>query len=184
MRLKTIFWVIAWLIVLAGVSLLVTLRSYRVFTEEELVAIVWCEPAPPSTSYKFTLRYAPVTKGVVGTAQRFPMYGDQWMISGDILKWHPGLNLLGIRSCQKLTRLNSRYLRSQMELKSPKTAYDLNDGTNFFWRWMYPYGRRIPFVEAVYGNSAYVMAQPGARFGVYATLSGYLVKPIREGTAS
>ena len=62
----------------------------------------------------------------------------------------------------------------------PRSAYDLNGGTDFLWRWLYRYGRWIPFVEAVYGNAAYTMAQPGAQWGIYVTLSGYLVKPLKN----
>ena len=180
MRLKTIFWVIAWLVVLAGASLLFALRSYQVFTREELVAVVSCEPAPAGASYKFQIQYVPVVKGLTGAAQRFPMYGDQWMIGGDILKWHPWMNLIGFRSCHKLTRLNSRYLKAEAEMSGPKSAYDLNGGTDLFWSLLYRWGRNISLVEAVYGNSAYTMARPGTRWGVYVTLSGYLVKPLRD----
>ena len=108
------------------------------------------------------------------------MNGDQWTVGGDILKWHHWVNLVGFQNCHKLTRISSRYLKAQAELEQPRSAYDLNGGTDSLWMWLYRYGRWLPFVEAVYGNSAYVMAQPGSRWGVYVTLSGYLLKPLRE----
>lgn len=110
------------------------------------------------------------------------MAGDQWTIGGEFLKWHPGLNLLGFKSCHKLTRLSSRYLRVEDEIRGLRSAYDLNGGTDLLWRILYRLGNRLPLVEAVYGNAAYVMLQPGSRWGLYVTLSGYLVKPLRGGT--
>jgi hypothetical protein len=65
------------------------------------------------------------------------------------------------------------------ELKRPRSAYDLNGGTDFLWRWLYRFGGRLPLVEAVYGNAAYTFAEPGTQWGVYVTLSGYLVKPLK-----
>ena len=179
MRLKNIFWCFTWLVILAGLCLLLALRSYRAFTQEELVAVVRCEMAPKGAPYGFLLYYAPVTRGMVGTVQRFTMYGDQWVIGGDILKWHPWINLIGFKNCHKLTRLNSRYLKAVAEIRLPKSAYDLNGGTDPLWRWLYRFGSWIPFVEAVYGNAAYIMVQPSTRWGVYVTLSGYLIKPLQ-----
>ncbi len=179
MRLKNFLWVIACLTLLAVFSLLLGLRSYQVFTGEELVALVRCEAAAKDSPYRFILLLTPITHGVSRPAEKFPMMGDQWAIGGDILKWHPWVNLLGFKTCQKLTRLSGRYLKAEAELNNPKSAYDLNGGTDSLWRWMYRWGYRLPFVEAVYGNSAHTLAQPGTQWGVYVTLSGYLVKPVR-----
>ena len=106
------------------------------------------------------------------------MVGDQWMIGGEILKWHPWLNGVGFKNCHRLTRINSRYLKTEDELARPKSVYELNGGTTPLWRFLYRFGRWIPFVEAVYGNAAYVAAEPGSQWGVYVTLSGYLIKPL------
>jgi len=108
------------------------------------------------------------------------MHGDQWTIGGDILKWEPWAQLIGLKSCHKLTRLHSRYLKAESEMTGPGSAYDLNGGTDALWLWLYRFGTQLPVVEAVYGNAAYCMAQPGSRWGVYVTLSGYLIKPLRS----
>ena len=178
MRLRTFFWVVTWLLVLAVFGILLGLRSYRVFTQEQLVAVVQCEPAPRGSPQHFLLRIVPYDDALARPVQQFPMYGDQWSIGGDILKWHPWLNLLGVKTCHKLTRLSSRYLDPAAERGGPRSVYELNGGVGPFWRALYWLGSWIPFVEAVYGNAAYVMARPGTRWGVYVTLSGYLVKPL------
>jgi len=155
------------------------LRSYQVFTREELVAVVRCQAPARGSADEFLLEFTPAIRNGQGDPRRFPMRGDQWAVGGEILKWHPWLNWLGFRSCHKLTRINSRYLKVESEIRSPRSAYELNGGTDRLWRLLYRVGRFIPFVEAVYGNATYVMAQPGTQWGVYVTLSGYLVKPLR-----
>ncbi len=167
--MKRFFWILACLLTLVGVGFLFGLRSYQVFTREELVAVVRCEAAPAGSGYPFVLSIA---------QQSLPLQGDQWAIGGDFLKWYPWVNWIGIKNCHKLTRLSSRYLKAEEELNRPRTAYDLNGGTDLLWRCLYRVGQWIPFVEAVYGNSAYTFATPGASWGVYVTLSGYLVKPL------
>ena len=175
---RRFLWIAACLAFLTGLCALAALRSYHVLTREELVAVVRCEAAPKGVSATYLLLVAPVTNGVSGTPMAFSMTGDQWTLGGDILKWHPWVNLFGVRTCHKLTRLSSRYLKLEMEKKAPRSAYELNGGSDLFWGCLYRWGRRIPFVEAVYGSASYCMAEPGTRWGVYVTLSGYLLKPL------
>jgi len=187
MRIRSLLWLVAALAVLAGLAVFLGLRSYRVFTEEELVAIVRCEPIPGGSvpkgisskggHYRFLLLYTPVTRGVSGITESFPMQGDQWMVGGDFLKWHPWLNLLGIKNRHKLTRLSSRYLKIEEEKAGPRSVYELNGGTDLLWQNLYRVGHWVPFVEAVYGNAAYTFATPGSQWGIYVTHSGYLIKP-------
>ena len=107
------------------------------------------------------------------------MTGDQWAIGGEILKWHPWLNLLGIKTCYKLSRISSRYLQVEAEKTRPRMVYELQGGTTPAWLFLYKAQQILPFVEAVYGNSTYTMAQPGTRWGIYVTLSGFLTRPLR-----
>ncbi len=106
------------------------------------------------------------------------MSADQWSAGGEILKWRPWLTFLGVKSCHKLTRLSSRYETAKEEMSQPRFAYDLNGGTTLLWHWLHRWGTWLPFVDAVYGNSVYVPALPGGRWGVYVTHSGYLVRPL------
>ena len=147
-----------------------------------MVAVVRCEPAPKGASFGSLIVITPVTGGFPGKPEKFPMSGDQWSIGGDILKWKPCVTWLGLKSLHKLTRLNSRYLQAEAEVHEPRTAYDLNGGTSSLWKWLYLHGLQLPFVDAVYGNAAYVPVQPGKEWAVYVTLSGYLIRPIRGKT--
>ncbi len=164
-----------WAVGLAALGVFLGLRSYRVFTQEELVAVVRCE-ASVDGIHPFVLELTPVVHGEAGSPQRFSMHGEQWTVEGDILKWEPWLNWFGVRGCHKLTRLSSRYLEAAREKGMARSVYELNGGTSPLWRWLYRWGPKFPWVEAVYGSAAYVFAQPGSRWGVYATLSGYLIR--------
>ena len=178
--MKTLFrWILVLLIGLV-LSLAVTLRSFHVFTREELVAVIECHPAPKEATYSFVVKMTPMEGGIPGRTEAFPMGGDQWSIGGDILKWRLGLTLLGLKSLHKLTRLNSRYSTADQERSQPRWVYDLNGGTALLWRWLYRSGVRLPWVDAVYGNSIYVPIRANGRWGVYVTHTGYLVRPLRR----
>ena len=169
--------IVFWLLILAGLGLFLGLRSYRVFTQEELVAVVRCQVSSDPV-YSFDLEFTPMAHGIPAAAVRFPMQGEQWTVEGDILKWHPWLNWVGIRNCHKITRLAGRYVKASAQASAPRSVYEVEGGTSEVWRWLYRWGPKLPFVEAVYGSAAYVFAGPGSRWGVYVTLSGYLIKPL------
>lgn len=176
---------LSWLVVILAAAVIVAalagIRSYSVFTREELVAIVACEPAPAGSEHRFLLTLRQLRLGAPAREEEFPMHGEQWMLGGDILKWPPWLVFLGAQPCHKLTRLSSRYRAAEDEMKKPRSAYDLNGGTPLVWRWLYRFGEDLPLVDAVYGNAAYTDAVPGGRWGLYVTDSGYLVRPLRNG---
>lgn len=167
-------------LVLAAAALVWSVRTYRVFTREELVAQVVCEPPPSGVSYTFVIRFTPVEDGQLGRPEKFPMTGDQWAVGGDFLKWSPRLNLLGIQNRYKLSRLSSHYWTAADERSKSRTVYDLNGGTPAPWRWLYQCGIRLPFVDAVYGTTAYRPARPGEAWGVYVGLTGYLLRPLKK----
>ena len=165
------------LLVLALVALTafsIALGAYRAFSHEELVAIVRCEKL--NRPGEFLLEVTPMEDEIPGITQRYEMAGDQWSIGGDVLKWEPWLAFAGLKSRHKLTRLSSRYWTAQAEMTQPRKDYDLNGGTSPVWRWFYSSGTPLPFIDAVYGNAAYVPVQPGRRWGVYVTHSGYFIR--------
>ena len=178
--LKTLLRVTLLLALLTAVAFWVSLRAFHVFLEEDSVAIVRCEPAPAGSLYRFLVEIQPVEHGLSGRREKFPMSGDQWSIGGDILKWKPWLTFLGLKSCHRLNRLNSRYERAGDELEKPRAAYDLNGRSQPVWRWLHRWGMALPFVDAVYGNSVYIPLRPGGKWGVYVTHSGYLIRPLRN----
>ncbi|PIQ82149.1 MAG: hypothetical protein COV76_05270 [Candidatus Omnitrophica bacterium CG11_big_fil_rev_8_21_14_0_20_64_10] len=164
------------LLAVAGVTF--GLRSYQVFTRQEPVAFLRCERAPGTPPGQFTLLFTQSAGPLEDLAPvAYRMTGDQWMIEGDFLKFHPWLNWAGIENRHKLTRLTSRYYSAKDERERPRTVHELNSGSGPVWRWLHEQGRWLPAVQAVYGSGSYTTARPGGRWTVYVTLSGYLVEP-------
>ena len=157
----------------AVLTLAAGLRVYDVFTRETLIARVHCTTLAPQ---QFLLRY----QSVDGARREYALRGDEWMMDGLILKWHPCLILLGLQTVQKPVRIGGRYTDVHDQTANYPIAYDLNGGVDWTWRLLQAVGRYWPGVEAVYGSSAYVPADPGVAYGVYAAASGYMIKPLPQ----
>lgn len=174
--MKILFRLLSFVTFVAIAAFVLALGAYRAFSHEELVAVVRCEKQ--GGPGEFLLEITPMEDEIPGITQRYPMVGDQWSIGGDVLKWEPWLAFAGLKSRHKLTRLSSRYWTAQAEMSQPRKAYDLNGGTSPLWRWFYDSGTPLPFVDAVYGNAAYVPVRSGQRWGVYVTHSGYFIRSL------
>jgi hypothetical protein len=107
---------------------------------------------------------------------RYLLRGQQWTVEGHILKWDDWLNFLGLRTMYKLTRVRGRYLRAEDEMNKPTTVYSLVPNEDDpRWRWLYEYGPRLPFVQAVYGNTVFTFPSETKTFAIYVTTSGFMV---------
>jgi hypothetical protein len=163
---------------LAVFGFTMALRAYHIFTKQELVAVVKCVPAEENQS--LILDYTEVVNATRKSTKQYILKGDQWMIDGDILKWDSWVNFLGIHTCYKTTRISSRYLDVEDEKSQPRTAYELNGGTDLLWKTLYRDGQGFPFVEAAYGSATYQFPDENAVFGIYVTTSGYMTKRMSQ----
>lgn len=180
-------------VAVAAVAVWGTLRTYRVLTRRDLVAVVECWPSPSrADEYRLVYRPAgrgpastrgshrPVSAGRLGPAQVYQLYGDQWSVGGDVLIWRGWAQLLGLKTCYKVTRIEGRYENSQREIAETHLVYDVDGGSDWLWRFLYRAQAWLPGVEAVYGSAVYLPADPHKQFVVYATPSGFLIKPQRR----
>ena len=161
-------------LLLAG--LLVVLHMCRAFSGETLVARVTAVRFSPE---EFELTYVPQGEPSA-PARRVRLSGDQWAISGGIVKWHPWLTALGLRSYHKPMRLSGQFSDLKKQRAHVPTVYPLEPGADRFWKalyWAYPY---LPFIEAVYGSSAFTYVEPNAVQRIYVTPSGYMIKQQRR----
>lgn len=175
-----------WLAMAGLISLMVaviaiwgTLRTYQVLTRRDLVATLetWPSPARPD---EFRLVYRPMAGGKSGPAQVYQLFGDQWSVGGDLLVWRGWALLGGMRTWYKVTRIEGRYATAARATAGPKTVYDVNGGSDWLWRLLYQIQAVLPAVEAVYGGAVFMPADPRKQFILYATPSGFLVKPQRR----
>jgi len=150
-------------------SLLILLQLFHAFSGQTLVATVTARRLSPM---EFELTYTPVASA----ARSLRLQGDQWSISGGIVKWHPWLTALGLSHYHKPMRLSGQFSNIKRQRTSLPTVYPLEPTADRFWEALYWADPYLPFVEAVYGSAAYVYVEPGVVQEIYVTPSGYLIK--------
>lgn len=151
------------------------IQSYTVFTQRELADTVHCTTVP-GTEDTMVLELRTPQSPTVTQIRRYLLRGHQWTVEGHILKWDDWLNFLGLRTMYKLTRVRGRYLQADDEMSKPATVYSLvpkEDDPG--WRWLYRYGPRLPFVQAVYGNTVFTLPSEDKTFYIYVTTSGFMI---------
>lgn len=164
--------------VLAGMGvffgfLLVVLQAFHAFSGESLIALVTTRRLAPE---EFELAYVPMTAAGHGTAKTVRLQGDQWAISGGVVKWHPWLTALGLSSRHKPARLSGQFSSLERQRAQVPTVEPIEPDADRIWQALYRVDPYVPFIEAVYGSSAYVFVEPGVVCEVYVTPSGYLIK--------
>ena len=170
-------------VLLAGLGVLLgtllgVLRAFDAFSDETLVARVTTSRFSPKA---FELTYLPATPG---RATEVRLEGDQWSISGGIVKWHPWLTGLGLKTYHVPLRLSGQFARIEEQRAHLPTVHPLRPGPGRLWEWLYRADPYLPFVDAVYGSAAFVYVEPGAVHEVYITPSGYLIKRTRPSNPS
>ncbi len=165
-------------IVLFGLFLLMLVmfaRTYEVFTREKPVARIHCVPVE-SQDYSMILRFVPLTERGEGTAALYRLRGDQWAVGGHILRWHPWLNILGLGTGYRITRLEGRHLHAEDGPPEVRTVYDLGERRmQRLWEWLYRYHEDVPLVKAAYGSTVYTFPDKDKVFLVAVTSSGFTV---------
>jgi hypothetical protein len=141
-------------------SAMLCLRTYAQLTMETPVARVQCARFSHAPTH-FVVYYTQLAPYAQPT-QRFDMTGEQWMVSGDMLTWHPWLNVLGLRTVHKPTRLSGRFIRADDEERHPHTAHALNGGTDAWWLWLYRHHAQLPGIAACMATASTLSPTPAA----------------------
>ena len=160
-------------VVLGGllVGVLILLRAFLAFSGETLVAEVRTRRLSPT---EFELTYTPAR---AASGRTMALRGDQWAVSGGLVKWHPWLTAMGWPSYHKPMRLSGQFSSLEEQRRRPPTVEEIAEpGVDRFWEAVYWADHYLPFVEAVYGSSAYAYVEPGAVQEIYVTPFGYLIK--------
>jgi len=108
--------------------------------------------------------------------QTYLVNGDEWMLEGDIIKFPPLLNILGLHSGYKITRLEGRYDDPNLELHGPRTVVTLNGGDDGFFKTAQEEPWISPIVQAAYGNAVFLAAD-GKTYDIYVSQSGLFAQP-------
>jgi hypothetical protein len=102
--------------------------------------------------------------------------GDEWMLEGDIIKFPTWLNIVGLHSGYKLTRLEGRYNDPQLELSGKRTVITLNGGDDNFFKTVQQQAWVSPIIQAAYGNAVFLTAD-GKTYDVYVSQTGLYAVP-------
>ena len=151
-------------------------QTYLGLTGEIKAAHVVATPvsnAPHSLSVDLTLYD---DKGNTQTRQTYQVEGDMWALQADIVELNHWVNVLGVHSGYKVTRLFGERLdgvsptQHQILLNGGDGSFfaDMRDGK--WWT--------KPFIRSAYGNA--VISAPG-EFDVYVSQDAIKARPSRGG---
>lgn len=137
-------------------------RFYRTISQENLVGTIRCARSPDAR-YDFYLFYLPNPGNTDFVFLKCK--GRDWVFEGEVTKWKRKLNFLGIKTAQTPLRI---YDRSGNEYNFPRTG-----------RAALKIAAALPFTDTNFISAIRQEFIPKARFGIYITNSGYLIRKIR-----
>lgn len=148
-------------------------QTYLALTRNEWVATIKAVPLPGATQ-AMTVTYTPIHNGqAAGKARRYIVRGDEWSLGGDIVKWQDYMNILGVQTGYRITRLMGYYDSAHDEVTKPQTAYDLAGGSDSIYTFLRQHPTLVPFVRATYGNDVHTVPDATTLYKVYVSTSGY-----------
>lgn len=155
-------------------SLMLNLYTYQRFTHEtEIAEIAFRQTAPQTFN-------AILTPASGESTRSLELRGDEWQLDARVLKWRGYATLLGLDSMYRLDRLSGRYQDIEKERSATRSVYALGtpaEGIDL-WALARAYGRWLPWVDAIYGNAAYLPMTDGARYEVRLGASGLVARPL------
>ncbi|HEX7235931.1 MAG TPA: hypothetical protein VF405_03145 [Gammaproteobacteria bacterium] len=107
----------------------------------------------------------------------FPLYGDQWRVDAEFLKWKYWALLLGLDSQYRLDRLEGRYRSVDEQNSKPNLAHALSERTavdvvslaESLGSWNF-------LLDATYGSSTYQDIDVGNVYYVFRTTTGIITR--------
>ena len=164
-------------LLLAGAALFfvvsLNLHTYNRLTYEQPVAEIVFEARGPQ-HFRATLAQVPS-----GELQMFMLAGDEWQLDARVLKWKGWANLFGLDAQYRLERVSGRYRDITQERTAERTVYPLAENPGLdLWQITLDKPGRLPFVDAVYGNAAYMPMSDGARYEISITQTGLIARPV------
>jgi hypothetical protein len=161
------------LILLVPVSFLVlgNLYTYKRLTSEKQIAQLTFTPIHQQ-EYDATLKL-----GNFCEARNFRIYGDEWRIDTQFLKWKSWATLFGLDAMYRIDRLSGRYTSIEDEKNKSHSAHDLKTPSTLdLAKLANKYNNKFPPVDTVYGSSAYTKMKPNTVYIVSVTQSGILIR--------
>ena len=161
-------------VVLAALSIVLlaaTVYTYDRLTDETLIAELRFD-ATGDRQYVAHLR-----TGDRCADRSYPLFGDQWRVDAEFLKWKYWALLLGLDSHYRLDRLEGRYRSVADQNTQPNVAHGLSDRTavdlvslsESLGSWNF-------LLDATYGSSTYQEIDVDNVYYVYRTQTGIITR--------
>ena len=164
--------------VLSIMLLSASIYTFNALTDETLIAELTFDPAN-GRQYVAHLR-----TGDRCDERELPLFGDQWRIDAEFLKWKSWANLLGLDAQYRLDRIEGRYASIEDQNNEPNIAHSLGGGTALdvvdlagklgSWNFL---------IDATYGSSVYHDIDTANLYSVYRTQSGIITREAPRPTA-
>ncbi len=163
------------ILLLFAISLLylaILLQSYFGLTSEILVARVRATALANVPNYMSVELTLYDEHGTIQEQQTVGVCGNRWLLQGDIVRFPDWMNILGLHTGYKLTRLQGQYEDPEQERTWYHTVVELNGGDDDFFKTIHNQGGWLhPLVEAAYGN-AIILPADGNTYNVYVSQTG------------
>jgi len=168
---KFSLWVVVLLAALSVVLLTATVYTYDRLTDETLIAELRFD-ATGDRQYLAHLR-----TGDRCEERSLPVFGDQWRVDAEFLKWKYWALLFGLDSQYRLDRLEGRYRSAAEQNTQPNVAHELSEPTavdlvslaESLGSWNF-------LLDATYGSSTYQEIDVGDVYYVYRTTTGIITR--------
>jgi hypothetical protein len=161
---------------LAGVLALLlasNLYTYHRLTSEAPIAELHFRKVAPQ-QYTATIAY-----GDFCHEQQYTLYGDQWRLDAQFLKWRSWANLLGFDALYRIERLDGRYRSLEHENFATHLAHRLHPAQRVdLPAVLARYAGLLSPVDTLYGSSVYDSMEENVLFRVYRGQSGLLVRRV------
>jgi hypothetical protein len=145
--------------------------TYHRLTAETVIAELRFEPTADK-QYLVHLR-----TGDRCNERVLPVFGEQWRVDAQFLKWQYWAMLLGLDSQYRLDRLEGRYLTAEEQNTAPKIAHDLGDDTAVdIVTIAHALGSWNFLLDATYGSSTYEDIDAARVYRVYRTATGIITR--------
>jgi len=160
-RHRRFFWgraVSGSVLMLVAISLLylaLLLQTYLGLTDNILVARVRATQVSNVSNYMVVDLTLYNEHGDKLSENSYGVCGNEWMLQADIVRLPNWLNILGLHSGYKLTRMEGRYDDPNLERHAEHTVVVLNGGDDNFFTSAHQGGWLSSFVTAKYGSSTF-----------------------------
>ncbi len=169
---RTVWLLVFLLLAVVTVGLGISLRGYRLLTQESHVATITSRQLGPQ---QFAVRI----DFPDGSHQSADVHGDQWQLDARVIKWTTRAVELGAKPVYRLDRLSGRYRDATQAQTTPPSIVALTGESAFdLWHLKKEFPLWLPMIDADYGSGAFLPLVDDGRYDTSVSpLGGLIARP-------